>query len=185
MPILPKEPTIFPEELLDAESPLEGDRRWQVVYTKARQEKALARELLQYRVPFYLPLISKETVSRGRRIASHVPLFAGYVFLLANEDERLQAMQTNRISRILHVDDPNSLVHDLRQIRQLIESGAPLTVESRLVPGDRVRVKHGPFRELEGTVLQRRGKTRLLVAVNFLQQGASVEVDDFYLEPIG
>lgn len=185
MPILGKEPTIFPEELLDAESPLAGDRRWHAVYTKARQEKALAREMLQYRVPFYLPLISKEAVSRGRRSTSHIPLFTGYVFLLANEDERLRALQTNRISRILHVDDSDSLVHDLRQIRHLIASGAPLTVESRLAVGDRVRVKHGPFREIEGTVLKRRGTTRLLVAVNFLQQGASVEVEDFYLEPIG
>ena len=37
---------------------------------------------------------------------------------------------------------------------------------------------------MEGTVLVRRGKTRLIVSVTFLQQGASVEVDDFNLEPI-
>jgi len=33
-------------------------------------------------------------------------------------------------------------------------------------------------------VLTRRGETRLLVRVNFIQKGASVEVDDFLLEPI-
>jgi len=44
-------------------------------------------------------------------------------------------------------------------------------------------VKAGPFAGLEGTVVVRRGETRLLVAVNFLQQGASVEIDDFVLEP--
>jgi len=33
-------------------------------------------------------------------------------------------------------------------------------------------------------VLVRRGETRLLVSINFLQQGASVEIDDFQLEPI-
>jgi len=185
MPILKKEPIIFPEDLLDADAAPDDDRWWQVLYTKARQEKALARELLKSGVPFYLPLIAKETARRGRRITSHIPLFVGYVFLLGNHDDRLRTMQTNRISRVLDVDDSESLVYDLRQIRQLIASGAPLTVESRLVPGDRVRVKHGPFAGLEGTVLQRRGKTRLLVAVNFLQQGASVEVDDFYLDPIG
>jgi hypothetical protein len=37
---------------------------------------------------------------------------------------------------------------------------------------------------VEGTVLSRRGGTRLLVAVNFLQQGASVEIEDFLLEPL-
>jgi len=66
----------------------------------------------------------------------------------------------------------------------LIASGAPLTLESRLAPGDRVRVRRGPLVDLEGTVLSRRGQTRLLIAVNFLQQGASVEIDDFLLDPI-
>ncbi len=185
MPILGKEPSIYPDGLLDGVGLDEDGRRWRVLYAKARQEKALARELFQWGVPFYLPLIPKEAVTRGRRTASHIPLFTGYVFLHGDEHERLRAMQTNRISRILEVDDAESLVRDLRQIEQLIASGAPLTVESRLVPGNRVRVKHGPFAGLEGTVLQRRGRTRLLVAVNFLQQGASVEVEDFYLEPIG
>jgi hypothetical protein len=37
---------------------------------------------------------------------------------------------------------------------------------------------------LEGTVLARHGRTRLLVAVDFLQQGASVDVEDCFLEPI-
>ena len=37
---------------------------------------------------------------------------------------------------------------------------------------------------LEGTVIHRRGKTRLLVAVKMLQQGVSLEIDDFQLEPL-
>ncbi len=51
-------------------------------------------------------------------------------------------------------------------------------------PGDKVRVKHGALMGLEGTVLVRRGVTRLLVSVNFMQQGASVEVDDYLLERV-
>jgi len=47
-----------------------------------------------------------------------------------------------------------------------------------------VRVKSGSFAGLEGTVLARRRKTRLLVVVRVMQQGVSCEVDDFLLEPI-
>jgi transcriptional antiterminator RfaH len=43
-------------------------------------------------------------------------------------------------------------------------------------------VRQGPFAGLEGTVTKRRGETRLLVSINFLQQGASVEIDDFMLD---
>jgi len=184
MPILSQEPSLFPETLLDEVPAGPGDRRWWVLYTKARQEKATARQLLTYRLPFYLPLVSKTQVSRGRKTRSYIPLFSGYVFMFGTEDERVRSLTTNRISRILTVDDPEQLIHDLRQLQQLIVSDAPLTVESRLVPGNRVRVRQGPFAGVEGTVLTRRGKTRLLVAVDFLQQGASVEIDDFLLEPI-
>jgi transcription antitermination factor NusG len=184
MPILRAESSLFPESLLDETPAEEADRRWLVLYTRARQEKALSRELLHRSIPFYLPLVKKTQPRGHRRISSYNPLFASYLFLFATESERVASLTTNRVSRILTVEEPAVLVRDLRQIRQLILSNAPLTIESRLVPGDRVRVRSGPFAGIEGTVLQRRGETRLLVSVNFLQRGASVEIDDFLLEPV-
>ena len=49
---------------------------------------------------------------------------------------------------------------------------------------DIVRVKQGMFAGFEGTILRRDGEARLLVAVNFMQQGASVVVDDCLLEEL-
>ncbi len=185
MPILGQETTIYPETLLEDLCEEDSSRSWWVLYTKARQEKAIARNLLACQIPFYLPQVEKTNVSRGRRSRSFVPLFAGYVFLFGSEEERIRTLMTNRVSRVLTIDDPSHLVADLRQLRQLIVSDAPLTIESRLLPGARVRVRGGSLEGIEGTVLSRRGKTRLLVAIDFLQQGASVEVEDFLLEPIG
>jgi len=184
MPILGEEPSLYPATLLDEMACQPSERQWWVLYTRARQEKAISRDLLSFQVPFYLPLVKKTWVSRGRKISSHSPLFPGYVFLFGSDEERIRSLTTNRISRVLTIDDPACLLHDLRQLRRLIASKAPLTVESRLVPGNHVRVRHGPLAGLEGTVLTRRGETRLLVRVNFIQKGASVEVDDFLLEPI-
>jgi transcription antitermination factor NusG len=184
MPILKEEPSLFPETLLE-EAPQEvPGRRWFAFYTKARQEKSLAREILKQQIPFYLPLIKKISVVRNRRRTSLVPLFGGYLFVFGAEEERVRCLTTNRVSRILAVEQPEQLVFDLRQFRRLIAANAPLTIESRLAPGRRVRVRQGAFAGLEGTVLKRRGETRLLVAINFLQQGASFEIDDFLLEPL-
>ena len=184
MPILKEEPSVYPETLLDAVPAEVADRRWLALYTKARQEKSLARELLKYHIPFYLPLVRKNNVSRGRKRTSLAPLFGGYIFLFGSEEERVRSLTTNRISRILTVENPDQLVFDLRQLRQLIAANAPLTVESRMGPGQQVRVRQGAFAGLEGIVLKRHGKTRLLVSINFLQQGASVEIDDFMLDPL-
>jgi transcription antitermination factor NusG len=138
--------------------------------------------LLKYEIPFYLPQIKNTTMVGGRRRTAFMPLFTGYVFMLADEAERVRGLTTNRISRILPVEDHEQLIEDLRQIKRLIESDAPLTIERRLAPGQKVRIKQGAMMGLEGTVLVRRGETRLLVAVNFLQQGASIEVQDYLLE---
>lgn len=185
MPVLREQASLFPETLLDGIIDGCESRQWWVLYTKARHEKAVARHLLGYEIPFYLPLVEKNSLRRGRRICTFVPLFSGYVFLYGSEEERVLSLTTNHISRVLEVPDPDGLRADLRQVRQLLAAKVPLTVESRLAPGDRVRVRSGPMEGIEGTVLARRGRVRLLVAINFLQQGASVEIDDFMLEPIG
>ena len=185
MPILEAETSIFPENLLDDFTQTTGDRQWWAVYTKARQEKALARHLLNRDIPFYLPLVPREQCIRGRRVHSHIPLFGGYVFMYGNESERTVSLTSNRISTILPVADAEVLKEDLRCVQMLIESDAPLTVERRLAPGQKVRVKAGSMMGMEGTILKRRGKTRLLVAVSFLQQGVSIEIDSFLVEPLG
>jgi transcriptional antiterminator RfaH len=159
-------------------------RQWWVLYTKSRQEKACSRQLLSHRVAHYLPLVVKRTIHRGRRFSARVPLFAGYVFMYGTEQDRVCSLTTNRISRILPVHDAAGLCHDLRQIQRLIATGAPVTVEQRLAPGKRIRIRSGAFMGLEGTVLARQGATRLFVAVNFLKQGASIEIEDCLLEPI-
>jgi transcriptional antiterminator RfaH len=184
MPLLGQEPSLFPETLLDEAFAEQSQRRWLVAYTKPRQEKALSRELFRQQTPFYLPLVKKILYSPRRRRVSHTPLFSGYVFLFATEAERLRVLTTNRILRVIRVEDASRLVSDLRQFHQLIALDAPLTVESRLLPGDRVRVRQGPLAGVEGTVLHRRGKSRLLVSIDFLQRGASVEIEDFLLEPV-
>jgi transcriptional antiterminator RfaH len=186
MPILPSEPDIFPPDLL--EQPVAGDEsdvKWWALYTLARREKELMRRLHGMSIPFYSPVVSKRTRSPGGRMReSFVPLFNSYVFLRATNEERQQALTTNCISRCLEIPDAPQLVHDLQQIYRLIALDAPLTIEARIEPGRRVRVRTGSMAGLEGHVVQRRGKDWLVVAVEFLGQGASVLLEDFQVEPL-
>ncbi len=184
MPVLAKETCLFPDTLLESpDSPAAGSQ-WMVLYTKPRQEKSLARDLLRQAIPFYLPLVKKTRQYGRRRMASFTPLFDGYLFMLGSEKQRTLSLATNRVVRVLPVNDNLGLITDLRQIERLIEANFPLTVESRLQAGRYVRVRNGPLAGVEGVVLRRRGETRLLVSVNFLQQGASIEIEDFRLEPL-
>lgn len=184
MPILGAETSIYPENLLSEHAAGDSTRNWWAVYTKPRQEKAFARQLVEFGIPFYLPLVPKDNIIRGRRIRSHIPIFGGYIFLFGTRDERSKSMTTNRVSTVLEVEDQALLLKDLNNLSALIGADAPLTIERRLTSGDPVRVKNGPMAGMEGIVIQRRGKSQLLVAVTMLQQGVSVELDDCILEPL-
>lgn len=186
MPILARESDIYPAELLDRND-LGGqtDLRWWALYTRSRREKELMRRLRSLEIAHCAPLIPHRTRSpSGRTRTSYLPLFSNYVFLYGDEHSRYQALTTNCVSRDLLVPDGPRLTFDLRQIYRLIASGMPLTVESRLEPGRRVRIKSGLLVGQEGIIVQRRGREHLLVTVDFLQQGASVVVEDFEVEAI-
>lgn len=184
MPILAPEPSLFPANLLTEVGRTVNGRRWWVMYTKSRQEKALVRALGAQQVPHYLPLVSRELLVRGRPVASHVPVFPSYVFVYGNPIEREQCLKTNRVCQVLPVPNGEELCEDLANVQTMIEAGCPLTVESRLEPGHWVRVRSGPLEGLEGAILQRKRQTRLIVAVRMLQQGVSVEINDFLVEPV-
>jgi transcription antitermination factor NusG len=157
---------------------------WWLAHTLPRQEKSLAAALYARGVSYYLPLVTRKSLSRGRTRVAQVTLFPGYLFVCGNEEDRLSVLRTKRVLTVRPAPDGDRLRSDLRRFYELITLGAPLLPEARLIAGQRVRVKAGPFRDQEGVVIRRNGKTRLLISIDYLQQGASLEVDDCLLERV-
>lgn len=184
MPILAAEVDLYPEDLLERSVPIPGsERSWWALYTRSRHEKELMRRLRIMEIPFYGPTIEKASrTPKGRNLSAQIPLFPNYVFMFGDAQERYSALTTNCVSRDIAVVDGESLLEDLRQLHRLVQSGMPIVPEPRLEAGARVRVRTGPLTGQEGVVLQRHGETRLLVSVRFLQQGASVQLDESSLE---
>jgi transcriptional antiterminator RfaH len=185
MPITEREPVLFPEQLFEElSSQLESGRLWRVLHTKPRQEKCLARCLFESQIPFFLPLIRKRLLIRGKSLTSYIPLFPSYLFMLADNAERISALVTKRVVRVLEVADPEALQHDLCQLHRLIESGMVLRPEDRLEPGATVEIRSGPLQGLQGIIVSRASKKRFVVKVDFIHKGASVELDDFTLSAV-
>ncbi len=186
MPILKREPDIYPPDLLDNEL-LTGEPsvNWWCVYTMSRREKELMRRLNALGIAHYGPMIPKRFRSpNGRLRTSFIPLFPNYVFILGSESDRTAALTTNCVSKCDRVSERDQFLADLRQIRAVIETDVPLTPEGKLETGHRVRVRSGPFARYEGIVIRRAGRTRLLLTLRFLEQGVSMELDEALLEPI-
>ncbi|NUQ64160.1 MAG: KOW motif-containing protein [Pirellulales bacterium] len=186
MPILAKEQDVYPVDLLDRF--LNGDlagQQWYAMYTRSRREKEMMRRLRALDIAHCAPMIARPTRSpQGRIRTSHVPLFSNYVFVCGDDADRYTALTTNCVSRDVKVVDGLQLASDLERICQLIDRGHRLSPEPRLQPGALVRVRSGLFAGFEGTILRRDNERRLLLAVRFMEQGASVVLDDCEVERI-
>lgn len=172
MPILRKESDIFPETLFDMPT---GEAPWEIAHLRSRQEKFVARLLLDGQKPFYLPQIEQKKKQGGRTFVSHLPLFPGYIFLRRVDGLRETLWRTSAVANMLEVPDQAQLTAELLQIRQLQTSGAMLSPVAELVPGDSVRITEGAFDGYTGVVLEERGTFRLIVSVSTLQKAVAVE----------
>jgi len=184
MPVLCLEPMVWPESLLDSRIDGHFGEQWWVLHVKPRAEKSLARKCFARQTRYFLPQYRHQHGGQGRTKDSYLPLFPGYLFLYGTERERLMALETNLVVNVLSVPNQSELFDDLKRINQVIESGLPILPEERLQPGMPVAIVDGPLAGLQGTVIRRKNKMTLTLKVSFLQQGASVEMDSWMVEPI-
>jgi transcriptional antiterminator RfaH len=185
MPLLVAEPRAFPDTLFSDPGALAArEGRWWVLYTRARMEKALARKLRAQEIPFYLPLYENALTSGGRKRSSYLPLFTGYVFLYGDDSARLAALETNLLCTTIPVPDQARLYEDLCRVERVLGGTVPVTPEMELPPGSPVEITDGAFRGLSGKVVRRGAKTRLVVEVEFLRRGVSIEVEEWTLRPL-
>src|SRR5688572_29149356 len=107
---------------------VDADQKWIVLWTKARQEKAVGRFLNAMGSSFYLPLIQRKVVVNGRKLTSSLPLFPGYVFLKGKVEEAYAAISSKRVCQLIQVPDQPRFVHEMSQIRAALEVKGSLEI---------------------------------------------------------
>jgi len=172
MPLLKREPDIFPSSIFELDSVV---RPWRVAHVRSRQEKVLARYLHERDIPFYLPQTELETRRSGRTFRSHLPLFTSYVFIRAAKDDCLTVRRSDVLANLLDVADQPQLHEELLQLHQLQQSGALLIPYPELTTGDAVKVTEGVFKGYEGIIVRERGQHRLIVSISMLRQSVAAE----------
>jgi transcription antitermination factor NusG len=174
MPLLRREPDLFPQDLFDL--PVES-HPWWVAHVKSRQEKALARHLQPLGIPYYLPQREQKIRRAGRNFVSHLPLFRGYLFFRGTDDDRYAALRSNLVARVIDVVDQPLLDAELGRLRTLQESGRPLISHPYIEPGSAVSITDGPFQDYSGIVIRAKGQIRIVVSISMLRTSFTVELD--------
>lgn len=157
---------------------------WHVLRTRSRQEKVLAGDLAALGIPHFLPLVRVARQYGSQRVNVEIPLFPGYLFLRGSVDDTYAADRTRRVAQIIPVRDQDHLDWELRNLAAVLSTQAPLDPYPHLQVGVRVEVRTGPMRGVQGLILDRNHRDRLILQVDMLGQAVSLEVDAALLDLI-
>ena len=183
IPLSKNPPSRFPQQPI-----IVTDAPWWVAKVKPRQEKALAFDLLERHIEYYLPLYKKTTRRRdnNKPRKTILCLFPGYLsFHPAPRTER-NIFATNRISSLVEVKNQTQFVKQLNQIYHTLDLGIPLEpcpyIEN-LKPGQPVEVVAGPMRGITGTVVKIQSTQKLILSVDILGK-AALTIDASLIKPL-
>lgn len=164
--------------------------RWYACYTRARHEKRVAAALHERGIDSYLPLHARVQQWKDRKKRVQFPLFPGYVFGHFTLQQLHPVLTTPGVSTIIRVNGyptpiPEREIENVRRFEAALEMTGQ---EAEPVPymeiGTRIRIVDGAFEGVEGVVVERRGRQRVLVGFEAIGQGLEVDIAAHLLEPL-
>jgi transcription antitermination factor NusG len=160
--------------------------RWYAAYTSANHEKRVTEQLGVRAVEHFLPVYESVRRWRDRRVSLQLPLFPGYVFVRIELRKRLQVLQIPGVARLVGFNGvPTALPqNEIDALRRGLENGVRAGPHAFLRVGRKVRVKSGPMTGLQGILKRRKSYSRLVVALELIQQAMILEIDELDLEAV-
>ena len=163
---------------------------WYVLRTQLKRERLAAANLRQLEgVEVFLPRLRYQKTTRRGRVWWVEPLFPGYLLARFSLPEMGRMVTYSAgVSRIVSFGDdvpevPDDFVAGLQREVALVQSGdEEIVVNWRVNVGDEVEVAEGPFKGMEGKVLEvRPGVERVRLLLEFLGNPQPIEVSLYSL----
>lgn len=159
-------------------------QNWKVLFVKPRTEKKVSEYCKLYGIPFYLPLREKTRVYQRRKVVTHLPVFAGYVFACFPDSQQRQLLQTDLLVRVLVPKRPRLMLRDLVMVRRALLANPALTPTQPLQKGRMIRIMSGPFMGIEGRVARMAGTMRVVINVEMIGQAIAINATTDQIETL-
>ena len=159
---------------------------WYALYTCPRHEKRVAEQIEQRCFSCFLPLYRSVRRWKDRRKELELALFPGYVFVQMQLANRLQVLQLPGVVRLVSFNGQPSILPnaEIEALQQRLSRGMKIEPHPYLTVGRRVQVRNGPMQGLEGIILRRKDRCRVVFSIDLIMRSVAVEVDESDLEPM-
>ncbi|HEV2114376.1 MAG TPA: UpxY family transcription antiterminator [Terriglobales bacterium] len=160
--------------------------QWFATYTRSRHEKVVAETLNKRTVEHFLPLYETVRKWKNGRFKVQLPLFPGYLFVHISLHDRLKVLQVPGVVRLVGFNGvPAPLpTAEVEIIRSALRKGIEAEPHPYLKVGQRVRITSGPMEGLQGILLRRRGRPRVVVSVDLIMRSVALDIDAAQVEPV-
>ncbi len=155
---------------------------WYAIYVKSRHEFHVFERLSSANIDAFLPTMERLSKWKDRKKMVSFPLFPGYLFVHINKSYNniLTVLKTNGVVRFLGISprEPEPIPEEqIISLKRVVESKELLDPYPYLKEGQRVRIKSGSLKGLEGLLIEKTGQHSLVISVDILRQGVSLKVD--------
>src|SRR5271170_233555 len=160
----------FAEVLAREVETLVEQPHWYAVCTCANREKRVAEQLAFCGIDHYLPQYDSVRRWKDRKVRLQLPLFPGYVFVHFALQRRLSVLQVPGVARIVGFGGVPTPLPDkeVPNLRAALESHLRAEPHPFLTSGRRVRVKQGPLMGVEGLVVRRKNRMRIVILLELI-----------------
>jgi transcription antitermination factor NusG len=158
---------------------------WFALQVRSCKESWTASYLTGQGYECFLPKYKSTRQWSDRKKDVELALFPGYLFCRFDPLLRLPILKTPGVIQVVGYNrEPTPIGEDeIYSIQRMIASKLPVQPWPFLEMGDRVRIKAGSLRGLEGILVSVRGKNRLVLSVALLQRSVCVQMDSIHVEP--
>ncbi|MGD0908252.1 MAG: UpxY family transcription antiterminator [Candidatus Acidiferrales bacterium] len=154
--------------------------QWHALYTRHQHEKTVAQSLSSKGHDIFLPIYGTVHRWQDRTKQLLLPLFPSYVFIRGGMDRQLQILSTpGLISIVGWMNGCPAIIpqEQIDAVRLIVQGAHRFEPHPFLTCGDRIRVRNGPLRGVEGVLVRKKGLARLVVSMEMLGRAAAVEIN--------
>jgi len=152
---------------------------WFAIWTRSRHEQVVREQLDRKGLETFLPTITRWSRWKDRKKQITWPLFPGYCFARFDAADRLPVLKCAGVVSIVSFDGQPAPIPEaeIAGIRTLVDSDLAYDPCPLINEGDMVEVRHGPLKGVVGRLVRKGAHARLVLSVELIGQGVSVEVD--------
>jgi transcription antitermination factor NusG len=164
-----------------------SDFQWVALYTKSRHEKFIHNELTKKRIESFLPTRKIKRRWSDRTVTTEEPLFKSYLFVKAARLKLVDVLKTKGAVKFVSVQGQPVTIRNevIAAIQKIVSQDIAIDPFPYLGAGDRVGIRSGIFKGVEGYIVRKDSKKcRLVISVDALAASISIEVDSSLVEKI-